>query len=78
MFSLVVPMRSCMPDVLVFDQAVTLPVVWITAHYCFVQAHLKAMHDVLVHAASGGVGLVSVEWVMRARAIAHGTAGAVS
>ena len=76
--SRVVPMRSCMPDVLVFDQAVTVPVVWITTHYCFVQVQLKAMHDVLVHAASGGVGLVSVEWVTRARAIAHGTAGAVS
>jgi NADPH:quinone reductase-like Zn-dependent oxidoreductase len=67
-----------MPGVLVFDQAVTLPVVWITAHYCFVQAQHQAMHDVLVHAASGGVGLVSVEWVTRARATAHATAGAIS
>ena len=70
-------MRSCMPEVLAFDQAVTLPVVWITAHYCFVQAQVQSMREVLVHAASGGVGLVSVEWVTRARATAHATAGGI-
>ena len=64
-----------MPAVLACDQAVTLPVVWITAHYCFVQAQLQSMQNVLVHAASGGVGLVSVEWLMRARATTNATAG---
>ena len=34
-----------MPDVLAFGQAVTVPVVWITTHYCVVQAQLKAMHE---------------------------------
>ena len=66
-----------MPMVLDFDRAVTLPVVWITAHCSFVQAQLQSMHDVLVHAASGGVGLISVEWVMRARATALATAGGI-
>ena len=71
-------MHSCMPNVLAFDQAVTLPVVWTTAHYCFAQAQLHSMQDVLVHAASGGVGLVSVECIMRARATAYATAGAIA
>ena len=63
---------------LAFDQAVTLPVVWITAHYCFLQVQLHAMQDVLVHAASGGVGLVSVEWIMGARATTYATAGGIA
>ena len=67
-----------MPTVLAFDQAVTLPVVWMTAHYCFAQAQLRCMQNVLVHAASGGVGLVSVEWIVRARANIYATAGAIS
>ena len=71
-------MRSCLPAMLSFDQAVALPVVWITAHHCFVQAQLRSLHEVLVHAASGGVGLVSVEWVMRARATALATAGGLA
>ena len=71
-------MNSRMPAVLAFDQAVTIPVVWVTAHCCFMQAQLQSMQEVLVHAASGGVGLVSVEWVLRARATAHATAGGIA
>ena len=71
-------LRSYMPAVLSFDQAVTLPIVWITAHYCVVQAQLHSVQDTLVHAASGGVGLVSVEWAMRAHANTHATAGGVA
>ena len=63
---------------LTFNQAVTLPVVWITAHYCFVQAQLRSMQGVLIHAASGGVGLVSVEWVMRSCAETYATAGEIA
>ena len=71
-------MCRCMPGVLAFDEAVTLPVVWITAHYCFAQAQVQSMQQVLVHAASGGVGLVSLEWVTRARGTAYATAGAIA
>jgi NADPH:quinone reductase-like Zn-dependent oxidoreductase len=71
-------LRSYMPAVLSFDQAVTLPAVWITVHYCFCQAQLHSVQDTLVHAASGGVGLVSVEWAMRVRANTHATAGGVA
>ena len=79
--SSVLPVRmlnSRMPAVLSFDQAVTIPVVWVTAHCCFMQAQLQSMQEVLVHGASGGVGLVSVEWVLRARATAHATAGGIA
>ena len=63
---------------LTFDQAVTLPVVWTTAHYCFVQAKLRSLQELLVHAASGGVGLVSLEWASMARATAFATAGGIA
>ena len=63
---------------LTFDEAVTLPIVWITAHYCFVQAQLRSVQDVLIHAASGGVGLISVEWASMARANTYGTAGSMA
>ena len=62
--------HSCLPENLGFDEAVSIPVVWITAHYCFFQAQLQSMQDVLVHSAAGGVGLISLEWSMRARAAA--------
>ena len=67
-----------MPAALDFDQAVTPPIVWITAHYCFVQAQPQSMQNVLMHAASGGVGLVSMGWVMEVRAVTYATAGGVS
>ena len=70
--------HSGMPATLTFDQAVSLPVVWTTAHYCFAQAQLRSVQDVLVHAASGGVGLVSVEWARMARATTHATAGGMA
>ena len=70
-------MHSGMPATLTFDQAVTLPIVWTTAHYCFGQAQLRSAQDVLVHAASGGVGLVSVEWATSARATTYGTASGI-
>ena len=71
--------HSGMPaTTLTFDQAVTLPVVWTTAHYCFVQANIRSVQVVLVHAASGGVGLVSVEWASMARATAYATASSIA
>lgn len=67
-----------MPAMLSFDEAVTLPVVWTTAHYCFEQAQPQSMHEVLVHAASGGVGFISAQWAMRVRATTHATASGVA
>ncbi|MDC0525427.1 hypothetical protein OAO87_00415 [bacterium] len=67
-----------MPGVLTFDQAVTLPGAYTTAHCCFLQAQIRSLQDVLVHAASGGVGLVSVQFATRARMSVHATAGGVA
>eukprot|EP00966_Prymnesium_polylepis_P230954 5344621-Prymnesium_polylepis.1 len=69
---------SQMPSALAFDLAVTLPVVWTTARYCAMEAQFGAKQTVLIHAASGGVGLVSIDWVHRLRGAAHATAGAIS
>ena len=76
--SILVHVHSGMPATLTFDQAVSLPVVWTTAHYCFAQAQLRSVQDLLVHAASGGVGLVSMEWARMARATTHATAGGMA
>ena len=79
LLSILVLVHSAMPArTLTFDEAVTLPVVWTTVHHCFVQAQLQSLQDVLIHAASGGVGLVSVEWAMTARATTYGTAGGMA
>ena len=59
-----------------FTEAVTLPVVWTTAAYSFREAGLGAGQRVLIHAAAGGVGLVSVEMVLHAYALVYATAGA--
>ena len=48
-----------MPHVLQFDQAVTLPVIWVTARYCVAEAQLRSGQSVLVHAASALVVSVS-------------------
>eukprot|EP00966_Prymnesium_polylepis_P289841 6695073-Prymnesium_polylepis.1 len=69
---------SGMPSVLPFEQAVTLPVVWTTAHFCALEARLGSANTVLIHAASGGVGLTSVEWMQRVHAATHATAGAMA
>ena len=66
-----------MPHVLQFDQAVTLPVVWVTARYCVAEAQLRSGQSVLVHAASGGVGLLSVQCGRHIRAAVQATGGAI-
>ena len=40
---------SRMPRALNFAQAITLPVVWTTAHYCLTEAQLHSVQAVLVH-----------------------------
>ena len=67
-----------MSHVLTFGQAVTLPVVWITADYWISESQLRSMRLALVHAASGGVGLVSTELAQCVRAATHGTAGSIA
>ncbi|CAL8085212.1 unnamed protein product [Orchesella dallaii] len=50
------------PPTLTFAEAATLPVAFLTAWYCIVDvAQAKSGQTVLIHAASGGVGLVAVQ-----------------
>lgn len=54
------------PDILSFEDAATIPITFLTAYYgLYHLAKLKAGERVLIHAASGGVGLAAaqlVEW----------------
>jgi acyl transferase domain-containing protein/NADPH:quinone reductase-like Zn-dependent oxidoreductase/SAM-dependent methyltransferase/short-subunit dehydrogenase/acyl carrier protein len=59
-----------------FDEAVTVPVAFITAHFTLNHlAKIKAGERVLIHAAAGGVGLAAVRLALRARAEVFATAG---
>ena len=70
--ALVVPM----PGQLSFEEATTIPVTFLTAHYAL--NHLARMGEgerVLIHAAAGGVGLSAVQLAQRAGAEIFATAG---
>jgi acyl transferase domain-containing protein/NADPH:quinone reductase-like Zn-dependent oxidoreductase/NAD(P)-dependent dehydrogenase (short-subunit alcohol dehydrogenase family)/acyl carrier protein len=59
-----------------FDEAVTLPVAFITAHFTLNHlAKIRAGDRVLIHAAAGGVGLAAVTLAKRAGAEIFATAG---
>jgi acyl transferase domain-containing protein/NADPH:quinone reductase-like Zn-dependent oxidoreductase len=69
---LVVPM----PAGLDFEEATTIPVATMTAHYGLAHcAHLAAGERVLIHAAAGGVGLAAVRLAQRIGAEVWATAG---
>jgi acyl transferase domain-containing protein/NADPH:quinone reductase-like Zn-dependent oxidoreductase/NAD(P)-dependent dehydrogenase (short-subunit alcohol dehydrogenase family)/acyl carrier protein len=66
------------PVRLSFEEAVTLPVAFITAHFTLNHlAKLKAGDSVLIHAAAGGVGLAAVTLAKRLGAQIFATAGSV-
>jgi acyl transferase domain-containing protein/acyl carrier protein len=59
-----------------FDEAVTVPVAFITAHFTLNHlAKIQAGDRVLIHAAGGGVGLAAVTLAKRAGAEIFATAG---
>lgn len=62
------------PPDLRLDQLATLPIVFATAGIAFDLAGLKAGDRVLVHAASGGVGLAAIQLVQAAGAEVFATA----
>ena len=66
------------PRALSFDAAVTLPILWVTVAYSVREAHVRAGQRVLVHAATGGVGLVALEQLRRCGARVHATAGSAA
>jgi acyl transferase domain-containing protein/acyl carrier protein len=58
-----------------FAQAATIPVAFLTAHYGFGLAQLSQGQRVLIHAASGGLGLAAVQLAKQAGAEIFATAG---
>jgi acyl transferase domain-containing protein/acyl carrier protein len=64
------------PARLSFEEAATLPIAFVTAHYCLRRlARIARGERVLIHAASGGVGLAAVWVARRAGAEVFATAG---
>jgi len=65
-----------MPTYLTFEEAATFPLVFVTAHYALNHlARLSAGERVLIHAATGGVGLAAIQLARRTGATIFATAG---
>ena len=64
-----------MPKTLSIEEAATLPITFLTAHYALHHlAQMKAGERVLIHAAAGGVGLAAIQLAQRAGAEIFATA----
>ena len=64
------------PAHLAFEDAVTMPIVFLTAYYALHHlAHLQAGERVLIQAAAGGVGLAALQIAQHAGAEVFATAG---
>jgi NADPH:quinone reductase-like Zn-dependent oxidoreductase/acyl carrier protein len=64
------------PARLSFEEAATTPAAFVTAHYALCQlARITAGERVLIHTASGGVGLAAIQVCRRAGAVIFATAG---
>ncbi len=64
------------PVSLSFAEAAAVPIVFLTAYYTLVHlAKIKRGQKVLIHAATGGVGLAAIQFVQQAGAIVYATAG---
>jgi myxalamid-type polyketide synthase MxaB len=64
------------PANLTYEEAATIPITFLTAYYAL--HHLAGMKEgdrVLIHSASGGVGVAAVQLAQQAGAIVFGTAG---
>ncbi len=65
-----------MPKQLSVEEAATLPITFLTAHYALNHlAQMKAGERVLIHAAAGGVGLAAIQLAQRTGAEIFATAG---
>ena len=69
------PLIAHKPSCITFEQASTLPTVWNTVHDSLKCGDTHSRHNVLLHAAAGGVGLVGVEYTYWLRTRVLGTAG---
>jgi acyl transferase domain-containing protein/NADPH:quinone reductase-like Zn-dependent oxidoreductase/SAM-dependent methyltransferase/acyl carrier protein len=67
---------AAIPDPMSFQEAATIPVAFLTAQFALVhRAGLTAGERVLIHSASGGVGLAAVQVARRMGAVVLATAG---
>jgi acyl transferase domain-containing protein/NADPH:quinone reductase-like Zn-dependent oxidoreductase/NAD(P)-dependent dehydrogenase (short-subunit alcohol dehydrogenase family)/aryl carrier-like protein len=64
------------PPYITHQEAATVPVAFLTAHYALrVLSGIKRGDRVLIHAVTGGVGMAATQIALRAGAIVFGTAG---
>lgn len=64
------------PDGMSFEQGATVPVAFLTAYHSLVQeARLRKGERILIHSASGGVGLAAIQIARRIGAEIYATAG---
>jgi acyl transferase domain-containing protein/NADPH:quinone reductase-like Zn-dependent oxidoreductase/acyl carrier protein len=69
-------LMQIIPDNLSFEEAATIPVVFLTVYYgLIVQARLQAGERVLIHSATGGVGLAAIQVAQFLGAEIYATAG---
>ena len=69
-------MAAKIPDSITFEDAAALPVAYITAWYALIEeGGLASGQDVLIHAASGGVGLAALALCGKVGARVYATAG---
>ncbi|KAI6432251.1 putative PKS-like protein biosynthetic cluster [Pyricularia oryzae] len=65
-----------LPDSLTFEEAVSVPVAYITAYHALVNvARLSAGQSVLVHAATGAVGQAAIQIALLRGLVVYATAG---
>jgi NADPH:quinone reductase-like Zn-dependent oxidoreductase/SAM-dependent methyltransferase/acyl carrier protein len=70
------PLVAKKPEHLTFEEATTIPIAFLTAHYALnFLARLEPGERVLVHAATGGVGLAAIQLARRVGAEVFATAG---
>jgi NADPH:quinone reductase-like Zn-dependent oxidoreductase len=64
------------PTNLTYEQAATIPIVFLSAYYALCRlGRMKSGDRVLIHAASGGVGLAAIQLAQQAGAEIYATAG---
>jgi NADPH:quinone reductase-like Zn-dependent oxidoreductase/acyl carrier protein len=70
------PLVAMKPKHLTFEEATTIPIAFLTAHYALnFLARIEPGERVLVHAATGGVGLAAIQLARRVGAEVFATAG---
>ncbi|MCR6643011.1 MAG: zinc-binding dehydrogenase [Sporocytophaga sp.] len=61
------------PVVLTFEEACSLPIIFLTTYYALLQARVKEKESILVQTAAGGCGLMAIQLANLAGAIPCGT-----